>query len=182
VFSRFAVCTDEHPPVLHAPDGYWLPLECRTTAMISQGNDGESSHQDDAFWAFDFAVGVGTPLVAMADGIVIHRYDETKPDDPCFDGGGEPCFPHANLVVLLHGDGFTSIYDHLSDVLVSNGEFVPRGAAVGLSGSSGFATGPHAHVMRQEDCGDAHCQSVALEFVEIGVPLTGQDVTSNNCP
>ena len=182
VFSRYAVCTDELPPVLQVPDGYWLPLECGTTATISQGNDGDFSHQGNAFWAFDFSIGVGTPLVAMADGIVIHRYDATQPGDPCYDGGGEDCYPYANLVVLLHGDGFTSIYKHLSDVLVSDGEFVPRGHAVGLSGSSGYSTGPHAHVMRQEDCGQANCQSIPLEFVEIGVPVTGQEVTSNNCP
>lgn len=182
VFSHYAVCTDEYPPVLHAPDGYWLPLECNTSATISQGNDGDFTHQGNAFWAFDFSLGLGTPLVAMADGIVIHRYANTLPGDPCYDGGGENCYEHANLVVLLHGDGFASIYKHLSNVLVSDGEFVPRGAVVGLSGSSGYSTGPHAHVMRQEDCGQANCQSVPLEFVDIGVPVTGDDVSSNNCP
>ena len=182
VFSRYAVCTQEEPPILHAPDGYWLPLECNTTTSISQGNDGDYSHQGNAYWAFDFAVEVGTPLVAMADGIVIHTYRATEPGDNCYDGGGEGCYPYANLVVLLHGDDFTSIYKHLSDVLVSDGEFVPRGTVVGLSGSSGYSTGPHAHVMRQEDCGEANCQSIPLEFVDIGVPVTGQEVTSNNCP
>ena len=118
----------------------------------------------------------------MADGIVIHRYAETMPGDPCYDGGDEDCFPYANLVVLLHGDGQASIYKHLSEVLVSDGELVPRGEAVGLSGSTGYSTGPHAHVMLEENCGEANCQSVPLEFVEIGVPVTDQEVTSTNCP
>jgi murein DD-endopeptidase MepM/ murein hydrolase activator NlpD len=182
VSSNYATCTTAEPPELYPPDGHWLPLECDTSATISQGNDGSFSHQGNAFYAFDFSIGVGTPLVAMADGIVIHRYAATGPGEPCYDGGGEECYPYANLVVLLHGDGFTSIYKHLSDVHVAEGEFVPRGHVVGLSGSSGYSTGPHAHVARQEDCGEANCQSVPLEFAEIGVPQTGDQVTSNNCP
>lgn len=181
VFSHYASCTTEDPPELFAPDGYWLPLECGTQATISQGNNGEFSHTGRTQYAFDFALGVGTPMVAMADGIVIHRFADTLPGDPCYDGGGESCFPYANLVVLLHGDGATSIYKHLSEVRVSDGEFVPRGHTVGLSGSSGYSTGPHAHVMKQEDCGEANCWSLPLEFVEAGVPQTGDSVTSENC-
>jgi len=182
VFSGYVTCTMEVSPDLFPPDGYYLPLECGTTATISQGNDGDFSHQGNAFYAFDFSIGIGTPLVAMADGIVIHRYADTMPGDPCYNGGDADCFPYANLVVLLHGDGQASIYKHLSEVLVSDGEFVPRGTAIGLSGSTGYSTGPHAHVMLEEDCGEANCQSVPLEFVEIGVPVTDQDVTSTNCP
>lgn len=182
VFSGYVECTEEVSPDLLPPDGYYLPLECGTTATISQGNDGGFSHQGNAFYAFDFAIAFGTPLVAMADGIVIHRYADTMPGDPCYDGGDADCFPYANLVVLLHGDGQASIYKHLSAVQVSDGEFVPRGRAVGLSGSSGYSTGPHAHVMLEEDCGEANCQSVPLSFVDYGVPVTDQEVTSNNCP
>ena len=182
VFSHYVECTTDEAPELNAPDGYWLPLECGASATISQGNNGGYSHTGRTEFAFDFSIGVGTPMVAMADGIVIHRYADTMPGDPCYDGGGESCFPYANLVVLLHGDGITSIYKHLSEVHVSDGEFVPRGHPIGLSGSSGYSTGPHAHVMKQEDCGEPNCWSVPLEFVEAGVPLTGDTVTSENCP
>ena len=182
VFGGFATCTLDEPPELEPPDGFWLPLECGMTATISQGNDGGFSHQGNAFYAFDFSLGIGTPMVAMAQGIVIHTYAETMPGDPCYDGGGPECFPYGNLVVLLHGDGSTSLYKHLSEVLVTDGELVPRGTTVGLSGSTGYSTGPHAHVARQEDCGEPNCQSIPLEFVEAGVPVTGESVTSENCP
>jgi hypothetical protein len=182
VFSGFAECTLEEPPELSPPDGFWLPLECGMSATISQGNDGSVSHQGNAFYAFDFAIGLGTPLVAIADGIVIHTYAETMPGDPCYNGGGPECFPHGNLVVLLHGDGSTSLYKHLNEVHVTDGELVPRGFPVGLSGSTGYSTGPHAHVARQEDCGAPNCPSIPLEFVDAGVPGTGQGVTSANCP
>ncbi|MCA9636051.1 MAG: peptidoglycan DD-metalloendopeptidase family protein [Myxococcales bacterium] len=182
ISAVYAACTLEEPPELQPPAGFWLPLACGTTATVSQGNFGDFSHQGKAAYAFDFAVGLGTPLVAIADGIVLHTYNQTKPGDPCYTGGGPECYAYANLVVLLHGDGSTSLYKHLNEVLVGDGEFVPRGEAVGLSGSTGYSTGRHAHVARQEDCGVANCQSIALEFVDAGVPKTGQSVTSKNCP
>lgn len=184
VFAGFVACTLEEAPELLPPDGYFLPLTCGSSATISQGNFGGFSHQGKAAYAFDFAIGVGTPLVAMADGVVIHVFDQTGPGDPCYNGGGQECFPYANLVVLRHGDGAASIYKHLSAVGVALGEFVPRGASVGASGSTGYSTGRHAHVMRTEDCGVANCQSIPLSFVDVagGVPKTNQKVTSGNCP
>lgn len=182
VFGGFAECTLEEPPELSPPDGFWLPLECGMSATISQGNDGNVSHQGNAFYAFDFALGLNTPLVAIADGIVIHTYAETMPGDPCYAGGGPECFAAGNLVTLLHGDGSTSLYKHLNEVHVADGELVLRGFPVGLSGSTGYSTGPHAHVARQEDCGEANCPSIPLEFVDAGVPVTGESVTSENCP
>lgn len=182
VFGGFVECTLEEPPELSPPDGFWLPLECGTTATVSQGNNGGVSHQGNSYYAFDFSIGLNTPLVAMADGVVLHTYAETGPGDPCYNGGGPECFPYGNLVVLLHGDGSTTLYKHLNEVLVADGELVLRGLPVGLSGSTGYSTGRHAHVARQEDCGATSCQSIPLEFVEAGVPVTGQSVTSENCP
>lgn len=69
-----------------------------------------------------------------------------------------------------------------NEVQVSIGEFVPQGSTVGLSGSAGYSTGRHAHVMRMAYCGELTCQSIPLAFVEAGVPVTGQVVTSENCP
>jgi hypothetical protein len=88
-------------------------------------------------------------------------------------------------VSLLHGDGSRTVYKHLNEVHVALGEFVPRGAVVGLSGSTGYSTGRHAHTMRTEDCPQANCDSIPLEFADApgnGVPDTGETVTSGNCP
>lgn len=186
VSGAFATCTTDEAPVLAPPDAYRLPLACGTSARVSQGNGGSTSHQGKAYYAFDFAIPLNTPLVAMADGIVIYAFDETGPGDPCYDGGGPSCFPYANYVVLKHGDGTASIYKHLNAVHVTVGELVRSGVAVGLSGSTGYSTGPHAHVMRQQDCGAAtSCQSIEVSFADVpgnGIPKTGQTVTSANCP
>lgn len=181
IWGGWAECTLDEP----ATDGFFLPLACGTTAMVSQGNFGDFSHQGQSAYAFDFSVGTGTPLVAIADGTVSNIYADTLPGDPCYNGGGQECSGQANYVTLLHGDGTKSIYAHLSAVSVSPGEFVPRGSTVGLSGSSGWSTGRHAHVARQEGCPGGWCQSIAVSFADVagdGVPKTGDMVTSGNCP
>ena len=181
VWSGLVECTLDEPKT----DGFFLPLECGYSAQISQGNFGEFSHQGQSAYAFDFSVPLGTPLMAIADGTVTHRYGETKPGDPCYDGGGQECNPATNYASLLHGDGTKSIYAHLSETLVEVGQFVPRGAIVGKTGSTGWSTGPHAHVAREENCGGAWCQSIAVTFTDVpgdGVPDTGDTVVSMNCP
>ena len=48
-------------------------------------------------------------------------------------------------VILDHGGGIHSMYFHLSKAFVRSGELVEKGAVLGLSGSTGRATGPHLH-------------------------------------
>lgn len=180
VWSGFAECTLDLPP--DPPDGFYLPLECGTTATVSQGNQSAFSHNGASAYAFDFALGIGTPMVAMAGGTVRFVYDLTEPGDPCYDGGDASCINEANYVFVEHADGTQTLYAHLSQVAVSVGQVVARGEIVGFSGSTGYSTGPHAHVQREEACGFPFCGSIPLEFVEVGVPVTGQQVTSMNCP
>ena len=181
IWGGLAVCTSDMP----SADGFFLPLPCGMTATISQGNNGEFSHNGNSAWAFDFSLGSGTSLVAIADGTVSHVYADTKPGDPCYNGGGKECNAAANYVQLVHGDGTSSIYGHLSVVGVNIGDFVKRGNSIGLSGSTGWSTGRHAHVARQEACAWGWCQSIPVSFKDVpgdGVPVTGQSVTSGNCP
>ena len=183
VTATYAECTFDEPPA--APDGYLLPLACGTTVRISQGNFGSTSHSGRSKYAYDFSIASGTAMLAMADGEVIQIFDDTGPGDACYNGGGSSCFPYANYVALRHGDGTQSIYKHLNRVDVPLGEMVPRGAQLGLSGSTGYSTGPHAHVMRQTDCSNAlQCESVALVFADVGgdgEPEQNEYVTSANC-
>jgi murein DD-endopeptidase MepM/ murein hydrolase activator NlpD len=51
-----------------------------------------------------------------------------------------------NMVIVDHGDRVTSIYGHLSDVLVHEGVPVQRGAAIGLVGNTGQSEAPHLHL------------------------------------
>ncbi len=184
VSGRFAECTMEEE-TFASMDGFYLPLECGMRVRISQGNNGTYSHRGNSAYAFDFSVPLNTPLHAIADGVVILVQDGTHPGDPCYDGGGPECATEANGVVVRHADGHASQYAHLNAVRVSEGDTIRRGTVVGLSGSTGYSTGPHAHVQLQEVCGWLSCQSVPLRFEDVpgdGVPETGDYVTSMNCP
>jgi murein DD-endopeptidase MepM/ murein hydrolase activator NlpD len=52
---------------------------------------------------------------------------------------------YGNYVVVDHGGGYISLYAHLDQLLVANGQLVQRGQEIGLLGSTGWSTGPHLH-------------------------------------
>jgi murein DD-endopeptidase MepM/ murein hydrolase activator NlpD len=79
----------------------------------------------------DFRVPSGTPVVAMNDGTALLA---------------RLLYYEGNFVVLDHGQGLLTIYMHLSEFKVKEGDQVKRGQVIGLSGGTGRATGPHLHV------------------------------------
>ncbi len=78
----------------------------------------------------DMTLPAGTPVVAIAGGIVAFAGEQ-------FFGG--------NSVVLDHGGGVFSVYYHLQEYVVAEGQNVVRGERIGSVGASGRTTGPHLH-------------------------------------
>ena len=78
----------------------------------------------------DFAGKIGTELYAVAPGRVISAGDRTG---------------YGTTVEIDHGLGFTTLYAHMSKIMVSRGDWVRPGTVIGLGGSSGRSTGPHLH-------------------------------------
>lgn len=78
----------------------------------------------------DFAAPRGTPIHAVAAGVVIWA----GPND----GFG-------NMVQIDDGYGFATLYAHAEKILVHVGETVNRGDVIALVGSTGYSTGPHVH-------------------------------------
>lgn len=52
---------------------------------------------------------------------------------------------YGNYIILLHTNGMTSVYAHLSKILVKQGQDVAAGDVIGNVGSTGASTGPHLH-------------------------------------
>ena len=52
---------------------------------------------------------------------------------------------YGRTVVIDHGNGYETLYGHLSKVSVRVGHKVCRGERIGLAGSTGRSTGPHVH-------------------------------------
>lgn len=62
---------------------------------------------------------------------------------------------YGNRIVVDHGNGYTSLYAHLSNIYVSVGDMVSRGQLIGQMGSTGRSTGTHLHF-------EIHYKGVAL--------------------
>jgi murein DD-endopeptidase MepM/ murein hydrolase activator NlpD len=84
----------------------------------------------------DLAAWTGTDIAAFADGTVREAGEAT--------GFGK-------YIIIDHADGFSTLYAHCSELLVSYGETVCKGGLIAKVGATGDVTGPHLHFELRKD-------------------------------
>jgi murein DD-endopeptidase MepM/ murein hydrolase activator NlpD len=78
----------------------------------------------------DYGAAVGTPARTVADGVVSFAGVQNG---------------YGNVVFVQHNASQTTVYAHLSKLMVHTGEKISQGQTIGLVGATGWATGPHLH-------------------------------------
>lgn len=160
-----------YPPRETSP--YLLPWPAGETFLCIQGNNAVVSHRDrDGEHAWDFAMPVGSDVLAARAGKVVRVVDE-------HDGRGTDA-PN-NLVHVDHGDGTTGRYLHLKQggALVKVGDAVQQGQRLALSGNVGRSLLPHLHFEVRRDGA-----TIPVSFHDVtddqGVPRMFKRYTSSN--
>lgn len=135
--------------------GFGRPLSPATKAIVGSGwgrPRGDShDHQGIDIW-----VPVGTPVYAVAPGVVLRSYNVER------EAAGK-------YVAIQHAKGWMSRYMHLSEAIVPVGSIVQRGQLIGRSGNTGVgSTGPHLHFDLKLDP-----TMVPRVAAEVGTPAGG---------
>ena len=82
-------------------------------------------------YGIDIAAAMGAPIFAVDSGVVVYA--------------GWNNWGYGNMIVIDHGNGWQSLYAHLSSLKVGCGSFVNQGDTIAAAGATGNASGPHLH-------------------------------------
>lgn len=108
--------------------------------------------------AIDIAASSGSPVYAAEDGTVSY----VQIWDGSYDTTGMMSYGH--MIEIRHADGNTTLYAHLSEINVQQGEKVVRGQRIGRVGSTGNSTGPHLHFEVMSETGKKENPEPVLEY------------------
>ena len=159
---------------------YRVPVAVSSQFTVTQAYPDVVTHTtEDARYAVDIAMPIGTDIFAARDGLVFDvSADNFRSGlDPDRDG------PAANVVQILHDDGTYAVYAHLNwnSIRVRPGDRVVRGQYIAESGNTGFSSGPHLHFVVLRNVG-MRTTSVPVVFEGVDrstvVPATGGLLTA----
>jgi murein DD-endopeptidase MepM/ murein hydrolase activator NlpD len=121
--TRMVAIGTKPPPPRQGTGTFAYPARGKITSGF--GRRGQKNHN-----GIDIALPTGTPVKAADGGTVTFS-------------GRQGTYGY--LVIIDHGEGYTSYYGHNSKNLVSKGDKVHKGQTIALSGNTGRSTGPHLH-------------------------------------
>lgn len=153
------------PRARHEPgEPYRAPFAISTDHRITQAYpDGVTHRTIDSYYAVDFAMPIGTDIVAARAGMVFAVASTNFRSGLDIETDG----PAANVVRILHDDGTYAIYAHLNtnSIRVKPGDYVEHGQYIADSGNTGFSSGPHLHF--------AVVRNIGLQVASVPVTFLG---------
>lgn len=133
---QFILNPNKLPKIGSAP--LWWPLEdVFITQFFGVTSVSGRLYASGSHSGVDFRASIGTPVMAMADGVV-EGFGDT--DLACRGAS------FGKWVFIRYDNGLASTFGHLSAISTSLGKGVKRGDVVAYSGNTGYSTGPHLHV------------------------------------
>jgi murein DD-endopeptidase MepM/ murein hydrolase activator NlpD len=118
------------PPVSDgAPSGFAWPVSGPITSPFGMRNN-PFGRGFEMHTGIDIGAPMGSTVTASAPGRIIYAG---------WEGG------YGNTIIIDHGGATSTLYAHLSQIFISQGQDVQRGQAIGAVGCTGNCTGPHLH-------------------------------------
>ena len=112
-------------------DRFIMPIAARFRWSSPYGwREDPIAHVRSFHTGTDMACPTGTPILASMSGKVITTGINRV---------------YGNYVIIDHGNGYQTLYAHMSKIIASKGQWVSQGTRIGLVGSTGYSTGPHLH-------------------------------------
>ena len=108
-----------------SPGRFLWPVDGTVVKRFGAGASGERND------GIKIAVPIQTPVMAAADGTVAYV--------------GDGIAALGGLIIIRHGENWTSVYGHASKLMVQRGQAVKKGQTIALSGDTGFADRPELH-------------------------------------
>lgn len=133
---KFTINTTTLPKIGTEPLS-WPVADVLITQRFGRTVDARRLYVSGSHSGVDFRAAVGTPVYAVADGIVegIGDTDKTCPNAS-----------FGKWIFIRHTNGLATAYGHLSLIKVSEGQKIKTGDLVAYSGNTGRSTGPHLHL------------------------------------
>lgn len=145
---------------------YVLPYDSEISRKVIQGNSEKNefpwTHFGKFRFAYDFAMPIGTRVLASRKGMVMYIRDEYTDEDHQN--------AHGNVIIVLHEDGTAAMYGHLKQKgsLVRMNTIVEAGTAIALSGNSGESPEPHLHFQVNENGDFSKSSTIPISFSNSG--------------